>query len=93
VSPVAKQRADVVFRATERLGLPTVLALLFFWAFNGVVREDRATAAEERRAFVASVQANTEAVRALAAQVETQGRELHDLGERVSVLASARGTR
>lgn len=88
MSPAAKERTGDVFRWVERLGLPTVLVVLLFWTWSSGVREDRRNAAEERKAFVASVQANTAALHALASQVAAQGGELRSIGDRIGAVAS-----
>ncbi len=82
-----RRRDDsMLFRVLDRFGLPTLMVLMLFYAWNGALKEERArTAAQQDRLASAfdrlalSLDANT-------AAAMSQREELHQVAERVRQL-------
>lgn len=98
--PTRRRRDDSTwFRVLDRFGLPTLLTLLLFWAWQGAIREERAAQGVERARLIqvvdrltVAIETNTEAGRTTAAelaQLSERVRALETMGERAMSRAAS----
>lgn len=86
-APTQRRRDDSTwFRILDRFGLPTLLTLLLFWAWQGAIREERASQAGERDRLIGVMERQTRALDANTAAALAQVSELRTIADRVRQL-------